>query len=152
MQLLYLHKFKGRKLDCVFQVIPCYGKWEHYNYPTTTNSRVYLTSLGHTGLYWKQKRKFLWDRSTHSMKWMLGLIDSFQKDEPQKYNIHRYLQLSAVNKNSPLGCSLVHTGLASWQAPGYGDHEQHIQFAHRYPHRKSFALSRHLEKKLDNYV
>lgn len=46
-QFLYLHKLKGRKLDCLFQVLSCYRSRKSCDHLTATNSQVYWISLYH---------------------------------------------------------------------------------------------------------
>ena len=99
-QFLYLHRFKGEKLDNLFQVISYYRSWEDCNHPMATNSQVYWTSLN----CWyipKTEKEISMKTSTCSMKQIMVLTEPFQRDEQSKYNIHMYLQLSNVNKNSP---------------------------------------------------
>lgn len=96
---LYLHKFKGRKLDGLFQVISYYRSLEGCNHPTTTNGHVYWISLDY--LYTPKTEKEISIKiSTCSMEWMMVFTEPFQRNEQQNYNIYRYLQLSTINNSS----------------------------------------------------
>lgn len=96
---LYLHKFKGRKLDGLFQVISYYRSLEGCNHPTTTNSHVYWISLDY--LYTPKTEKEISVKiSPCSMEWMMVFTEPFQRNEQQNDNIYRYLQLSTINNSS----------------------------------------------------
>lgn len=96
---LYLHKFKGRKLDGLFQVISYYRSWKGCNHPTTTNSHVYWISLDYVYTQ-KTEKEISIKISTCSMEWMMVFTEPFQRNEQQNYNIYRYLQLSTINNSS----------------------------------------------------